>query len=133
MSKYISDQTIKEMIKSGKTIKESNILILGLTFKEDCPDMRNTKVIDIIEELKDFGVSIDVCDPWVDHEEESGWYKHGIIDNPLDGNKKYDAIVVAVGHKQFKAYTQDDYDFLSNGDRVIIDVKNIVDKPTWRL
>jgi UDP-N-acetyl-D-glucosamine/UDP-N-acetyl-D-galactosamine dehydrogenase len=133
MSKYIADQTIKEMIKAGKNIKGSEVLVLGVTFKEDCPDMRNTKVIDIIEELKDFGVSIDVYDPWVDGKEESGWYKHGIINNPLDGNKKYDAIIVAVGHKQFKAYTQDGYNFLSNGDGVIIDVKNIVDKPTWRL
>ena len=133
MSKYIADQTIKEMIKAGKNIKGSEVLVLGVTFKDDCPDMRNTKVIDIIEELKDFGVSIDVYDPWVDGKEESGWYKHGIINNPLDGNKKYDAIIVAVGHKQFKAYTQDGYNFLSNGDGVIIDVKNIVDKPTWRL
>jgi UDP-N-acetyl-D-glucosamine/UDP-N-acetyl-D-galactosamine dehydrogenase len=133
MSKYIADQTIKEMIKAGKTIKGAEVLILGLTFKEDCPDMRNTKVIDIIEELKDFGVNIDVYDPWVDHEEESEWYKHGVINNPLDRNKKYDAIIVAVGHKQFKAYTQDDYDFLSGGCGVIIDVKNIVDNPTWRL
>jgi len=133
MSKYIADQTIKEMIKAGKTIKGSEVLILGVTFKEDCPDMRNTKVIDIVEELKDFGANIDVYDPWVDPEEESGWYMHEIINNPLESSKKYDSIVVAVGHKQFKDYTQDDYDFLSNGDGVIIDVKNIVSDPTWRL
>jgi len=133
MSKYVADQTIKEMIKVGKNIKGSEVLILGVTFKEDCPDMRNTKVIDIIEELKDFGVNVDVYDPWIDHEEQSSWYTHGIINNPLGEGKKYDAIVVAVGHKQFKAYTQNNYIFLSNGDAVIIDIKNIVDKPTWRL
>ena len=133
MSKYIADKTIKEMIKSGKTIKGSEVLILGVTFKDDCPDMRNSKVIDIIEELKDFGVNVDVYDPWVNNELESNWYKHGIIDNPLDNSKKYDAIVVAVSHSQFKAYTKDEYKLLSHGEGVIIDIKNIVDYPTWRL
>ena len=133
MGKYIADKTIKEMIKAGKVIKNSNVLFLGVTFKEDCPDMRNTKVVDIIEELKDFDINVDVYDPWVDHTEESKWYTHGIIDDPLDGSKKYDAIVVAVGHKKFKAYTPDDYKNLSNGEKIIIDIKNIVENPTWRL
>ena len=133
MSKYIADQTIKEMIKAGKMIKDSNILILGVTFKEDCPDMRNTKIVDIIEELKDFGINVDVYDPWVNHSEESVWYKHGIIENPLESTNTYDAIVVAVSHYQFKQYTTSDYDKLSNGGKVIIDIKNIVDQPTWRL
>jgi UDP-N-acetyl-D-glucosamine/UDP-N-acetyl-D-galactosamine dehydrogenase len=133
MSRYIANQTIKEMIKAGKLIKDSNILMLGVTFKEDCPDMRNTKVVDVIEELKGFGVNVDVYDPWVDHKEESKWYKHGIISNPLEDNKKYDAIVVAVGHKQFKAYTSENYSQLSNDKEVIIDIKNIVPNPTWRL
>jgi len=133
MSKYIADQTIKEMIKAGKVIKNSNVLMLGVTFKEDCPDMRNTKVVDIIEELKDFGVNVDVYDPWVDPNEEKKWYTHGIISNPLDDNKKYDAIVVAVAHKQFKEYTAETYSQLSNAEEVVIDIKNIVPNPTWRL
>jgi len=133
MSKYIANQTIKEMIKAGKIIKDAEVLMLGVTFKEDCPDMRNTKVIDIIEELKDFGAKVDVYDPLVNNELEKNWYKHGIIENPLDEGKKYDAIVVAVSHKQFKAYTKDDYKLLSNGEGVIIDIKNIVNNPTWRL
>ena len=107
--------------------------MLGVTFKEDCPDMRNTKVIDIIEELKDFGANVDVYDPWVDHEEESKWYEHGIVDNPLESNKQYDAIVVAVGHRQFKKYTSNDYSALSNGASIVFDVKNIVENPVWRL
>jgi len=133
MSKYIADQTIKEMIKAGKAIKNSNILMLGVTFKEDCPDMRNTKVVDIIDELKDFGANVDVYDPWVDPSEEKKWYTHGIISNPLDNNKTYDAIVVAVAHKQFKKYTAETYSQLSNAKEVVIDIKNIVDNPTWRL
>ena len=133
MSKYIADRTIKEMISAGKAIQGSNVLILGVTFKEDCRDMRNTKVVDIITELKDFEVNVDVYDSWVDLEKEKEWYKHGIVNNPLRESKKYDAIVVAVGHKEFEAYTTSDYDTLSNGKRVVIDVKGIVDKPTWRL
>ena len=133
MSKYVADQTIKEMIKAGKVIKDSNVLMLGVTFKENCPDMRNTKVVDIIEELKDFGINVDVYDPWVNHAEESKWYQHSVIDDPFNSNKNYDAIIVAVGHKQFKTYTADDYKRLSKGEEVIIDVKNIVENPTWRL
>ena len=133
MSKYVADQTIKEMIKAGKVIKNSNILMLGVTFKEDCPDMRNTKVVDIIDELKDFGANVDVYDPWVDPDEKKKHYTHGIIPNPLDDNKRYDAIVVAVAHKQFIEYTTKTYSQLSNGKEVIIDIKNIVDNPTWRL
>ena len=95
--------------------------------------MRNTKVIDIIEELKDFGINVDAYDPWVDPKEEREWYTHGIISNPLEGSKKYDAIVVAVGHKQFKAYTSENYSQLSNNREVIMDIKNIVQNPTWKL
>ena len=133
MTKYIADKTIKEMIKAGKRVKDSNILMLGVTFKEDCPDMRNTKVIDIIEELKDFGASVDVYDPWVNPNEEKKWYKHGIISDPLLNKKKYDAIVVAVAHKQFLEYKDEMYTKLSNATKVVIDIKNIVPNPTWRL
>ena len=133
MSKYVAGRTIKEMIKAGKVIKNSNILMLGVTFKEDCPDMRNTKVVDIIDELKDFGANVDVYDPWVDPDEEKKWYTHGIISNPLDDNKKYDAIVVAVAHKQFKEYMAETYLQLSKDQEVVIDIKNIVPNPTWRL
>jgi UDP-N-acetyl-D-galactosamine dehydrogenase len=131
MSKYIADKTIKEMIKAGKIIKDSNILILGFTFKENCPDIRNTRVIDIIKELKDFDANIDVYDPWIDSKQKSHIYR--MIMDPLKSNKKYDAIVVAVSHKQFKAYTDDDYSRLSSDNKVIIDIKNIVKNPTWKL
>jgi len=131
MGKFIADKTIKEMVKAGKVIKDSNILILGLTFKEDCPDIRNTRVIDIIRELNDSGANIDVYDPWIDSNKKNQMFK--IIKDPLVSDKKYEAIVVAVSHKQFKAYTNDDYELLSSNKKVIIDIKNIVDDPTWRL
>ena len=133
MGKYVADKTIKEMIKADKTIKNSNVLVLGVTFKENCPDMRSSKVIDIIEDLKDYGINIDVYDPWIDLKAEKEWYTHGVITNPLESKKKYDAIVVAVGHEQFRDYTAKTYSQLSNDQEVIIDIKNIVDNPTWRL
>ena len=133
MGKYIANQTIKEMIKAGKIIKNSSVLMLGVTFKEDCPDMRNSKVIDVIDELKDFGLNVDVYDPWVDPKEKKKSYINGIIPDPLKSNKKYDAIVVAVGHKQFKAYTDKDYLKLSNNKKVILDIKNTVQNSTWKL
>ncbi len=131
MGKYIADKTIKEMAKAGKLIKDSNILILGLTFKEDCPDIRNSRVFDIIRELKDSGANIKVYDPWISSNQKNQNYK--IIEDPLKSNKKYDAIVVAVSHKEFKKYTSDDYLQLSSGAKVIMDIKNIVKDPTWRL
>lgn len=133
MGKYIAEKTIKEMIKVGRVIKGARVLILGVTFKEDCPDMRNTKVIDIIEELKDYGTEIDVYDPWVDKEEEKKHYHHGFIDNPFEADIKYDAIVVAVSHAQFKTLKMLDYGNISKQEPVIIDIKGIVVDPTWRL
>ncbi len=133
MGKYIAEQTIKEMIKYDKKIKNANILILGVTFKEDCPDMRNTKVVDIIEELKTYGCDVDVYDPWVDREEPKQHYKHGLIDNPFESEKKYDAIVLAVAHQQFKILSRDAYEKISSVSPVLIDVKGIIDNPTWRL
>ena len=95
--------------------------------------MRNTKVIDIIEELKKSDINVDVYDPWVDLTKERQLYKHGIIEYPLLSNKKYDAIIVAVSHDIFKGYNSNDYKKLSNGIEVVIDIKNIVKHPTWRL
>jgi UDP-N-acetyl-D-galactosamine dehydrogenase len=133
MSKYIADQTIKAMINSKKNIKNSSVLVLGITFKKDCPDMRNTKVIDMIEELKTFGVLVDVYDPWVDNDNKNSFYEHGIITDPFKNDKKYDAIIVAVDHTHFERYTDLNYRSLSNNESVIIDVKGIVKNPTWRL
>ena len=133
MGKYIAERTIKTMIANDKRIKDANVLILGVTFKEDCPDMRNTKVVDIIEELKTYGCNIDVYDPWVDPTEEKHHYEHGIIEDPFKSDKKYDSIVVAVAHKQFIALSEDDYKNISNDTPVIMDIKGIVPNPSWRL
>ena len=132
MGKYIAEKTIKLMIKAGKLIKDSNILIMGLTFKENCPDIRNTKVVDIIEELKDYGANIDVYEPWID-EKDKGYYNYNFVENPFEDSKKYDSILVAVGHDKFKSLSQKEYDNIINGEKIIIDVKGIVPNPTWKL
>lgn len=133
MSKFIVNKTIEEIENKSKQSDKSSVLVLGVTFKENCPDMRNSKVIDIIEELKRQNIKVDVYDPWVNLSKESKWYKHGIIDDPLLSNKKYDAIVVAVSHDVFKEYESIDFEKLSNGPKVLIDIKSIVESPTWRL
>ena len=132
MGKYIAEKTIKLMIKAGKLIKDSNILIMGLTFKENCPDIRNTKVVDIISELKDYGANIDVYEPWID-EKDKGYYDYNFVENPFKNSKKYDSIVVTVGHDKFKSITQEEYDNIINGEKIIIDVKGIVPEPSWKL
>ena len=132
MGKYIAEKTIKLMIKAGKLIKDSNILIMGLTFKENCPDIRNTKVVDIISELKDYGANIDVYEPLID-EKDKGYYNYNFVENPFENSKKYDSIVVAVGHDKFKSLSQKEYDNIINGEKIIIDVKGIVPTPSWKL
>ncbi|MDD3056257.1 MAG: nucleotide sugar dehydrogenase [Aliarcobacter sp.] len=132
MGKYIAEKTIKLMIKAGKLIKDSNILIMGLTFKENCPDIRNTKVVDIISELKDYGANIDVYEPWID-EKDKGYYNYNFVENPFENSKKYDSILVAVGHDKFKSITQKEYDGLIKDEKLIIDVKGIVPEPSWKL
>ncbi|MDD2896217.1 MAG: nucleotide sugar dehydrogenase [Aliarcobacter sp.] len=132
MGKYIAEKTIKLMIKAGKLIKNSNILIMGLTFKENCPDIRNTKVVDIISELKDYGANIDVYEPWID-EKDKNYYDYNFVENPFENSKKYDSILVAVGHDKFKSLSQKEYDNIINGEKIIIDVKGIVPEPSWKL
>ncbi|MGA1933012.1 nucleotide sugar dehydrogenase [Arcobacter sp. YIC-464] len=132
MSKFIAEKTIKLMIKKGKRIKDSNILILGLTFKENCPDIRNTKVVDIIEELKEYGSNIDIYEPWIDEKDKS-YYDYNFIEDPLKNDKKYEAIIIAVGHDKFKEITQEDLESLISDEKIIIDVKGIAKEATWKL
>jgi UDP-N-acetyl-D-galactosamine dehydrogenase len=96
--------------------------------------MRNTKVVDIIEELEDFGCEVDVYDPWVDPEEPKKYYKHSQLDyNPFESDKKYDAVILAVAHDQFVKLTKDDYEKVSNGQLVLVDVKNVSADASWSL
>lgn len=122
IAKFITDKTLKLMIRKGYKIKDAKVLVLGVTFKENCPDCRNTKVVDIISELEDFGCIVDICDPWVDADVVKREYGKQIITS-VDSSKDYDAIIACVAHNQFKTF-----DFKKYHDKgtVIFDVKNFV-------
>ncbi len=123
MGKHIASETIKLMIKKSIKIIDSKILILGFTFKENCPDVRNTRVIDIVNELKTYNTSITIVDPWanpVDVQKE-----YNIATLSAMPNDKYDAIVLAVGHLDFLKINLNDY---QNSNSVVFDVKGILQK-----
>ena len=124
MGIYAANRTIKLMIHKGHTIAGSKILVLGITFKENCPDIRNSRVIDVIAELQDFGCQVDVFDPWADPKEVKHEYGVDMIPS-LDGNKTYDAIVFAVSHNEFREMS---FDKLKKPNTVLFDIKGVVDK-----
>ena len=132
MSKLIADKAIKNMVKSDKKLKNANVLVMGVTFKENCPDMRNSKVLDIIKELEEYECNVEVYDYWVDKSDKETKNLNFVEELPLE-SKKYEAIIVAVGHDKFKEITTQEYESMSNGTPIVIDVKGIVEKPTWRL
>jgi UDP-N-acetyl-D-galactosamine dehydrogenase len=121
---HIANKAVKLMIKKGDVIKGAKALIMGITFKENCPDIRNTKVVDIYKELKEFGLQIDVYDPWVDAAEVKKEYGIDVIAT-VDADKTYNAIVVAVAHQQFNTF---DFAKYKNQGTIIYDAKNIVDR-----
>lgn len=123
MGKYVAIETIKLMIAKGNNIKSSKLLILGITFKENCPDIRNSKIIDIYKELLSFNIDIDVFDPYADYDEV--YSEYGIkLKNDISSNK-YSAIIIATAHKEFLALNLNN-SLKNNG--VIYDVKGILDK-----
>ena len=125
MGPYVAQETIKLMIKKDIKISGSDILVLGITFKEDCPDIRNSRAIDIIEELKSYSVNVDVYDPWASKEEVHEEYGIGLLEKEKDITKKYDGIVLAVSHKEFLSLDLNQY---CNEDFVLFDVKSILAK-----
>jgi len=132
MSKLIADKAVKYMVKEDKKLNGANVLVMGVTFKENCPDMRNTKVVDIISELQEFECNVEVYDYWVDESDRVAKDVNFIDALPYESHK-YDAIIVAVGHDEFKTITAEQYAGLSKGEPIVIDVKGIVENPTWRL
>lgn len=130
MGIYVANQVIKLMIKKGHKIEGSKVLVLGITFKENCPDIRNSRVIDVIEELKEFGCNIDVYDPWADADEVKHEYgleliRHSELDS--ESLKGYDAVVLAVAHNEFKQLK------LKTNTNVVFDIKSILDETDGRL
>ena len=124
MSSYVVGQISKLMIKKRIHIVDANVLIMGLTFKEDCPDLRNSKIIDLIEGFRDFNCNIDVYDPWADKSEALREYGVELIGAPFA--EKYDAIVLAVNHDQFKDLTLDQLKSYGKENHVLYDIKYLL-------
>ncbi len=125
MGSYVAQETVKMMIKKGATIKDSKVLVLGITFKEDCPDIRNSRVIDIVREFETYYVNVDVYDPWASKEEVMHEYELALINSDKDLQSNYDAIVLAVSHNEFLEL---DVNALKSKNGVVFDVKSLFPK-----
>ncbi len=130
MGKYVAEQTVKQLIAADKPIRSAKVGCLGITFKEDCPDARNSKVNDILEELKEYGITPLVCDPVADAPDVKRFYGVDLV--PIEQLKDLDCLIVAVAHKEFKALTNDDIAKMfknePNDRKIIVDVKGVRNK-----
>ncbi len=134
MGTFVANQVIKLMIKKGQRIEGAKVLVLGITFKENCPDIRNSRVIDVIREMQEFGCSVDVYDPWADNEEVKREYNIDLLPktkNQQPETKNYNAVVLAVAHDEFKNLPITDDE--STDKQVIFDIKSVLDKSDGRL
>jgi UDP-N-acetyl-D-galactosamine dehydrogenase len=124
MGFYVGKQTVKRLLERGRNPLESRVLVMGLTFKEDVADIRNTKVVDVVRELESYNVAVDVVDPHADAHEVAAEYGLTLTDAPLAGG--YDAVVVAVGHAPYRDLGEADFrGLLKGGDGVVVDVKGM--------
>lgn len=127
MGKHVAENTVKKMIKADKQIKGSKVGIFGVTFKENCPDTRNTKVVDIIRELEEYGIEVQIVDPVADKEEL--WHEYGLKLSDMKDIKNVDALIFAVSHDEFKPLTLEHLkDLYNNNKHVLIDVKGLFDR-----
>lgn len=127
MGKFIADETIKQMIKAKKNVNGSKVGVLGITFKENCPDVRNTKIVDIIEELKEYSVECVIVDPIADDEEVKREYNLEL--STTDDLKNLDCIILAVSHDEYKNIELNKLrEMFNEGSKIIIDIKGIVNK-----
>lgn len=135
MGKYVVENLIKNLIKADVPVKDAKVAILGFTFKENCPDTRNTRVIDIVNELKEYGLTPMIADPEADAEEAK--HEYGIVFDSVEDIKEVDAVVVAVGHDQFLKYTQEDFNKMfkkgTNESKVLLDIKGILDRKEYEV
>jgi UDP-N-acetyl-D-glucosamine/UDP-N-acetyl-D-galactosamine dehydrogenase len=123
MGRYIGKQTVKKIVAAGKNLKGSRVLVMGITFKEDVTDIRNSKVVDIIAELEDFGINVEVVDPGAGKHEVKEEYKIELKDEPTG---KYEAVIVAVSHKEYLNLDESYFASLLNEDGLVVDVKGIL-------
>ena len=126
MGAYVTESVVKLMLKRRMHVADSKVLMLGLTFKENCPDLRNTRVIDMIKEFQNYGAKVDVYDPWIDAEEAK--HEYGITPISTLENGKYDAVILAVSHHQFKEMGVDKIRALGKAGSVLYDVKSLLPK-----
>jgi UDP-N-acetyl-D-glucosamine/UDP-N-acetyl-D-galactosamine dehydrogenase len=135
MGGYIGKQTVKKIIACGKNLKGCRVLVMGITFKEDVTDIRNSKVMDIINELKDYGISVEVIDPGAGKHEVREEYQIDLQDKP---EGKYDAVILAVAHKDYVKLDESYFTPLLNKDGLVVDVKGVLrgkikNNPYWSL
>jgi UDP-N-acetyl-D-galactosamine dehydrogenase len=114
------------MLKKGIQVKDANVLVMGLTFKENCPDLRNTRVVDIVSELNEYNMNVDILDPWCSNEGAQNEYGLSVIKQAQ--NDKYDGIILAVAHNEFKVMGADVIKALGKKDSVVYDLKYVLPK-----
>lgn len=133
MGKYVAENTVKNLIKANVTIKNAKVAILGFTFKENCPDTRNTKIIDIYNELCEYGISPVIADPAADSDEAKRLYGIEFVD--VEAINDCDAVILAVAHEQFKGLTQEDFDKMfkagDNSEKVLVDIKGLLNRKEY--
>ena len=130
MGKYVAENIVKKLIAAGKAVRDAKVAILGFTFKEDCPDTRNTRIIDIVNELNEYGINPVVADPTADADEAKRLY--GVEFVTVESIKDMDAVVLAVAHEIFKDITVDEMaKFFSVGQKVLIDVKGLLNRKDY--
>ena len=126
MGAYVVSQLIKKMLRKRIHVDNAHVLVMGLTFKENCPDIRNTKVVDIVSELKEYNINVDIIDPWCSSEEAKHEYGLSLIDQAKKG--AYDAIILAVAHDEFKALGSENIRALGKEEHILYDLKYVLDK-----
>jgi UDP-N-acetyl-D-galactosamine dehydrogenase len=126
MGQYVVSQLVKKMLKKRIHVDGANVLVMGLTFKENCPDLRNTKVVDIVQELKEFNINVDIVDPWCSNQEAQ--HEYGLTLCADLNNNHYDAIIVAVAHNEFREMGAKAIRALGKAEHVLYDLKYVLDK-----
>ena len=127
MGKYVAENCVKQLIAADKAVRNAGVAILGFTFKENCPDTRNTKVIDIVNELKEYGINPCICDPQADKREAGELYGVGFTE--ISDIRDMDAVIVAVAHEEFKTLTVKEINsFYREGEKVLLDIKGLFDR-----
>ncbi|MFT6507146.1 MAG: UDP-N-acetyl-D-galactosamine dehydrogenase [Colwellia polaris] len=128
MGAYVVSQLVKNMLHKRIQVEGANVLIMGLTFKENCPDLRNTKIVDIVSELKEYNINVDITDPWCSSEQAEHEYNLTLTEKPEAD--KYDAIILAVAHNEFKVMGVEEIRKLGKSQHVLYDLKYILPKET---